>query len=313
MRRISAGERELNLRRCGIRDKGALVIAKTLIDTRNTKLKSINLWDNGIGDRGAMAFAETMHAAASDPSCRMGLERLILRNNGIRNKGALAIAAALDCNKTLTELDLSHNPIGAQGLAALKSAVARNVKHGRLRLFDLQCTAEGQGGFHAKSTNTGRHVSGSISQVAAAKNATLCPEPLPSGHSAEFEASRAMEKLTRQLEREQVLLSHRADAKEKEEAARVAEKFAIKAKHTSDKALYMGTAEEAQAAAERASQAATAATEAREVAGKAFEEKLKVEAQALADENADAKAEIEHIELMELLLRESMARTTPAL
>ena len=114
MRRIAAGEAVVDLRRCGIRDKGALIIAKTLIDTRNTKVTHINLWDNGIGDRGAMALAELIIAATdrtSSSSCSSSSPppyqwRLNLRNNSIRNKGALALAEALEGNTTLTELRL---------------------------------------------------------------------------------------------------------------------------------------------------------------------------------------------------------------
>ena len=167
MRRIAAGEAVVDLRRCGIRDKGALIIAKTLIDTRNTKVTHINLWDNGIGDRGAMALAELIIAATdrtSSSSCSSSSPppyqwRLNLRNNSIRNTGALALAEALEGNTTLTELDLSHNPISGRGVAALKRAVARSSRDGVLRHFNLQCTAPGQGdGFHAPGTNTGRDI-----------------------------------------------------------------------------------------------------------------------------------------------------------
>ena len=293
MRRIATGEASVNLRRCGILDKGALIIAKNLIDTRNTTVKSIDLWDNGIGDRGALGFAELLRTRPD--SSTSGLERLVLRNNSIGERGARAIAEALQFNTTLTELDLSHNPIGRETAQQVLHAVKKKTKHGLMRI-NLQFHTPAQTSFYSKSTNTGRITNASRTEAAATVYGVGCPEPMARGSAAAVESKRALEMLTRKLERENAVVTARKAAENTKVTAEQKRKEWLKAKAAAEKAMYMGTTEEVvstAAEAERTSKAAADAAAAAEIAQaeeKATNERVRLEREM--EEKADFEKKV---------------------
>lgn len=88
----------LNLSHNYIDNKGAIVISQAL--KNNSSLKVLYLDNNSIGNEGAEAISRALKVNSS-------LSRLYLGGNGITNIGVLAIA--LECNSSLTILDLGGN------------------------------------------------------------------------------------------------------------------------------------------------------------------------------------------------------------
>ena len=75
----------------------------------------LNLSMNNVGDRGAAALA---HALEKNRQ----LQRLELANNGVGAKGACALVEALATNKSLRVLDLYGNQVGLEGCRAFADA-----------------------------------------------------------------------------------------------------------------------------------------------------------------------------------------------
>lgn len=96
-------------------------LARALV--RHQKLAELDLCrgprQSGIGDRGAVALAEALEENAV-------LRVLNLRNNGIYEDGCERLAQALERNKSLTELNLCRNYIGTRGAHAFASALLVN-------------------------------------------------------------------------------------------------------------------------------------------------------------------------------------------
>lgn len=101
-------------------DQGIEILAEAL--KHNHNLQALGLGDNDIGNAGAAALAAML--AHNDT-----LTELYLGHNQICNGGAVEVAAALaERNTTLLGVDLSGNEVGADGAAALVSALNRNHK-----------------------------------------------------------------------------------------------------------------------------------------------------------------------------------------
>ena len=107
----------------GIDDEAAETIAKELVEIGLglpgcPSLRTLDLRGNQIGDRGAKALASALEHNSL-------LESLMLDGNHIGDEGAMSLAMALDTNKTLCTLGLAANAIGDAGCTALFEALDR--------------------------------------------------------------------------------------------------------------------------------------------------------------------------------------------
>ena len=108
--------RTLRLFACGLGDAGAGAVAAGL--TQHAALQEVWLECNGIGDLGAEALAKALES-------NHVLELLDLQLNHIRSSGAIALAEALRLrNEAMRRLVMRYNPMDAQGVQALRRAVA---------------------------------------------------------------------------------------------------------------------------------------------------------------------------------------------
>ena len=89
-------------------------------------LESLYISDNKFGDHGAEMLSEGLRNTKT-------LKNLDIRNNNIGALGTAAIANALTYNSSLEELDM-YNPIGRDGAIALGNAIANNKKLNRFLL-----------------------------------------------------------------------------------------------------------------------------------------------------------------------------------
>ena len=78
-------------------------------------MRELNLCANRVGTAGALALAEALQVNKS-------LQRLDLCYNGIRDEGACALARALGTNRSLRKLILMSNPIGSEGKHRLEQS-----------------------------------------------------------------------------------------------------------------------------------------------------------------------------------------------
>ncbi|CAF3543225.1 unnamed protein product, partial [Rotaria sp. Silwood2] len=104
----------IELRLCGnkITSQGASILASNLIN--NSTLKCLDLSYNHISDRGIYFLSQVLL-----PIHYSSLEILFLNKNGISNDGIHYLSEMLQINQTLTELWLSDNEIGDQGIKQL--------------------------------------------------------------------------------------------------------------------------------------------------------------------------------------------------
>mmetsp|Transcript_9077 Transcript_9077/g.26753 ORF Transcript_9077/g.26753 Transcript_9077/m.26753 type:complete len:699 (+) Transcript_9077:95-2191(+) len=117
--------KELNLRANMLEDEGAQRLATAL---RSRSLLKLDLCDNGIGDPGCTAIAKALRGNGP-------LAELRLSENRIRDAGAVAIAQALiQKNRRLKYLGLFENEIGERGASALARAVQLDCSLEELRL-----------------------------------------------------------------------------------------------------------------------------------------------------------------------------------
>ncbi|KAI8594316.1 hypothetical protein EDD21DRAFT_449466, partial [Dissophora ornata] len=86
----------------------------------NTTLTALNLRDNSIREEGALALSETLKTNTT-------LTTLNLQYNLIEKKGALALSEALKTNTTLTTLNLECNWIENEGAQALSETLKTNT------------------------------------------------------------------------------------------------------------------------------------------------------------------------------------------
>lgn len=139
-----------------IEAKGAAALAKAL--RSNKELEELELNDNNIGDAGASSFANMLAVNSSleeleltgllyfhqnlDATLlsisRRGRRQFSLKiGNRIGDTGAASLARALKKNAKLEQLDLSNNPIGAEGVKAFVKALGVNAV-----LRDLKVSAD---------------------------------------------------------------------------------------------------------------------------------------------------------------------------
>ena len=89
----------------------------------NKRLTSLRLPCNSLGARGAAGLASLL----GDPSCPPHLRLLDLTSCALGCDGAIAIAAALRCTRTLEHLFLSGNGIGQRGGLALGLSMSKTA------------------------------------------------------------------------------------------------------------------------------------------------------------------------------------------
>jgi len=111
----------LGLNANAIQDVGALDLASALARMGpRSPLRSLDLRGNKLAEPAARALADVLKAGVP-------LQQLLLYNNGICHRGAVALASALEQpGSTLTNLDLQANNIGDVGASALAHAVLHN-------------------------------------------------------------------------------------------------------------------------------------------------------------------------------------------
>lgn len=103
-------------------DAGTSVIAKAFIQgtNRHKNLSVLDLGFNEVGDSGCEALA--LMAIAGNPH----ISSIYLSGNRIKEKGALAIAAAVLHGSGLSVLHLTANNIGSSGVKAIAGAIAKH-------------------------------------------------------------------------------------------------------------------------------------------------------------------------------------------
>lgn len=124
---------ELRMRRCGVGSSGARALSaafgapavSALAPRAQPMLKFLELDQNAIGDNGAVSLAEGL----AMPGC--ALEHLSLDDCGVKQRGALALAAALRRNSSLKLLRLTSNAVTKRGLAALLAALGGSGRGAR--------------------------------------------------------------------------------------------------------------------------------------------------------------------------------------
>jgi len=98
----------------GIGDAGAGALALSLEENRT--LQTLSLYANAVGDSGINALATALARNKT-------LWSLNLESNAVSAKGAIALASVMaESNSTLERLNLTNNPIPADGIAALTKA-----------------------------------------------------------------------------------------------------------------------------------------------------------------------------------------------
>ncbi|XP_072894218.1 NACHT, LRR and PYD domains-containing protein 3-like [Hemitrygon akajei] len=124
------------LKYVGLTDSGVEDLVSAL--STNPSLTELNLSGNKLGDSGV----KLVSAALRNRECK--IQKLWLRDVGLRDSGAEDLASALSTNPSLTELDLSENKLGDSGVK-LVSAALRNpeCKIQKLWLRDVGLTDSG--------------------------------------------------------------------------------------------------------------------------------------------------------------------------
>ena len=116
--------RELDIRKCGINDKGAVHLGTAL--TKNLSLTTLNIMQNPIGDVGAAALG----AMINDNKV---LENISMHDCGITPAGFVQLARGL-IGCSLKTLWLGGNQCGVEGARAISSILKKNKTLQELRL-----------------------------------------------------------------------------------------------------------------------------------------------------------------------------------
>ena len=131
---------KLNLSHCGIPDDGAEVISESYITNRvleelkiswkndritiNTADPTCDLSNKNIGDNGAKILSNLLYNSVK-------IKQLYISSNRISDYSVLAIDVnkvdRLMCNKTLLELDMSHNTITLEGTKHVAEFIKNNI------------------------------------------------------------------------------------------------------------------------------------------------------------------------------------------
>jgi len=113
--------KELDLSKCGVSDRGMLMLAAALRKAgTSSALRALRLRANSVrlADEGAV---DVLGLLLSSADC--ALQSLDLTGNDLRDDGALVLAEMLMANASLTSLHLGSNSINSRGLCALAHAV----------------------------------------------------------------------------------------------------------------------------------------------------------------------------------------------
>jgi hypothetical protein len=142
---------KLNLASLGI-DSDAVSAIATAISTpsSSSRLRELDLSCNHkIGDAGAVAIARAIHQHHQDGErgYSRGLVGLRMRSCAIGPAGAAALAGRAPCESSLQFLDLSINPLGADGVTALAQVLVASSK--ALEVLKLQTCMCGDKGVSA--------------------------------------------------------------------------------------------------------------------------------------------------------------------
>ncbi|XP_051763715.1 NACHT, LRR and PYD domains-containing protein 12-like isoform X4 [Ctenopharyngodon idella] len=121
---------------CDITAEGCAALASAL--RSNSLLRELDLSENKIGGQGLTLLSDEL----KDPHCK--LEKLWLSQCNITDEGCAALTSALRSNSHLTELNLSENKIGDEGLMLLSDGLMDpHCKLENLMLSRCNITAEG--------------------------------------------------------------------------------------------------------------------------------------------------------------------------
>lgn len=109
-------------------DVGAVAIGRALVQRSCGRLRTLSLEWNDIRDRGAKALAAALNACP--------IERLNLEHNWVSRAGAEHLASALATNTALRTLQLGGNNVGVGGARAFARALRSNRALRRLDLYN---------------------------------------------------------------------------------------------------------------------------------------------------------------------------------
>jgi hypothetical protein len=127
--------KRLDLSHNRLRDKTGRALGK-LIKTVET-LEELTVEDNEIGAEGATAIAMGLANEMSR------LKKLNISQNIIQNEGGIAIARSLSNSKTLTELKIGANGLGAEFAKSLSATLANNTPLLNLNIVSNNIGLEG--------------------------------------------------------------------------------------------------------------------------------------------------------------------------
>ncbi|XP_042564702.1 NLR family CARD domain-containing protein 3-like isoform X2 [Clupea harengus] len=117
MRPVLRECRRAELASCNLTEMSCETLA-TVICSQTSHLRELDLSDNDLQDLGVASLCQGLEK----PSCK--LEKLCLSKCGIRARGCESLMMALIQNPThLTELDLSHNEPGPEGMTLLSEVL----------------------------------------------------------------------------------------------------------------------------------------------------------------------------------------------
>lgn len=142
--KLSHSLQELYVANCNLRDEGVQYLCQGLLLAENEPaLRVLDVAWNVLHDEAALAVAQVLEQNAATQ-----LQRIQLECNGIGDKGAAALAAALPLNESLQILDVRGNQIHDCGAIALAKA-----------LCDTRCNASLElcWEMNAHMTAVGRH------------------------------------------------------------------------------------------------------------------------------------------------------------
>ncbi|XP_057187774.1 uncharacterized protein si:ch211-196h16.5 [Triplophysa rosa] len=127
----------LQLSDCGVADKGCVALASALIS--NSHLRELNLSRNKLGGSGV----KMLSAGLKNPNCK--LEKLVLWDCGVTDKGCAALASGLRSNSHLRKLNLKKNTnLGDSGVKLLSAGLENpNCKLEKLELSRCGVTHKG--------------------------------------------------------------------------------------------------------------------------------------------------------------------------
>jgi Ran GTPase-activating protein (RanGAP) involved in mRNA processing and transport len=126
---------ELMIGENGLSSNSVATIMEGLL--KNSTIKHLNVWDSYFSEENCMSLALLLQQA----ECQ--LRTLDIEECSISGEEAAHLAAALTNNHSLTELNISFNPIGDIGAAAFGDLVSINTALTTLDMVKCGITSEG--------------------------------------------------------------------------------------------------------------------------------------------------------------------------